>query len=76
MAHNIWAGTWTYRSLLNDPDGSVDFDKLEFGEGTIVINDDPAEELGRSVVRAGHSICMARAVTAQPRRFVSKAKAW
>jgi hypothetical protein len=45
MANNIWAGSWTYRSLLNDPDGSVDFDKLEFGEGTIVINDDPAEEL-------------------------------
>jgi len=45
MANNIWAGTWTYRSLLNDPDGSLDFDKLEFGEGTIVINDDLAEEL-------------------------------
>lgn len=42
---NPWVGSWTYRSLLNEPDGSLDFDKLEFGEGTIVINDDEASEL-------------------------------
>ncbi|ADV83309.1 hypothetical protein [Terriglobus saanensis] len=45
MSKNPWVGSWTYRSLLNDPDGSVDFDKLEFGEGTIVIHDDNASEL-------------------------------
>lgn len=31
------AGKWTYRSFLNDPDVSTDFDALEFGRGTIVI---------------------------------------
>src|SRR5450631_920996 len=45
MNKNPWVGSWTYRRLLNDPDGSVDFDKLEFGEGTIGIHDDAAEEL-------------------------------
>jgi hypothetical protein len=42
---NVWAGSWTYRSLLNNPDGSVAFNDLEFGEGTIVINDDADSEL-------------------------------
>ncbi len=45
MANNPFAGSWTYRSLLNEPDGSVDFDKLEFGEGTLTIDDNPAPEL-------------------------------
>jgi len=45
MSQNPFVGSWTYRSLLNEPDGSVDFDKLEFGEGTIVINDEAQPEL-------------------------------
>ena len=45
MSTNPFAGSWTYRSLLNDPDGSVAFNDLEFGEGTIVINDDAQTEL-------------------------------
>ena len=45
MPHNPFAGKWTYRSLLNEPDGTVGFNKLEFGEGTIQINDDDAPEL-------------------------------
>ncbi|OGQ51786.1 MAG: hypothetical protein A3J24_12635 [Deltaproteobacteria bacterium RIFCSPLOWO2_02_FULL_53_8] len=36
-----FAGTWTYRSLLNDPDVSVAFDNLEFGRGNIDIQDAP-----------------------------------
>lgn len=38
------AGTWTYRSLLNNPDLSVNFDTLEFGRGNlaIAISDDNA----------------------------------
>lgn len=42
MTDNIWAGKWTYRSLLNEIDGSVAFNDLQFGEGTIVINNDEA----------------------------------
>ena len=33
--HNPVSGLWTYRSLLNNPDLSVDFDKLEFGRANL-----------------------------------------
>jgi hypothetical protein len=45
MSKNPWVGSWTYRSLLNDPNSALSFDKLEFGVGTIVINNDEASEL-------------------------------
>ncbi len=45
MSTNPFAGTWTYRSLLNDPDLSQDFGKLEFGRGNLVIEDGPREDL-------------------------------
>jgi hypothetical protein len=35
------AGTWTYRSLLNDPDLAAQFNALEFGRGNITIKDAP-----------------------------------
>ena len=35
------AGTWTYRSLLNDPDVSTAFNDLEFGRGNIDIEAAP-----------------------------------
>jgi hypothetical protein len=38
---NLFAGTWTYRSLLNNPDLSVDFNSLEFGRANLTI--EPAE---------------------------------
>lgn len=31
------AGTWTYRSIFNDPNLQADFDTLEFGRGNIII---------------------------------------
>lgn len=34
-------GTWTYRSFINDPDGSTPFNNLEFGEGNIQVNEAP-----------------------------------
>ena len=37
MSANPFVGKWTYRSLLNDPDVGQDFDKLEFGRGTLDI---------------------------------------
>lgn len=45
MGKNPFAGKWTYRSLLNEPDGTVEFNKLKFGEGTIQIDDSDAPEL-------------------------------
>jgi hypothetical protein len=34
-------GTWTYRSFLNDPDVTTDFNALEFGRGNISVADAP-----------------------------------
>ena len=39
MKDNPFVGKWTYRSLLNDPNINTDFDKLEFGRGTLVIEE-------------------------------------
>ncbi len=36
---SIFTGTWTYRSLLNNPDLSADFDSLEFGRANIKIEE-------------------------------------
>jgi len=56
MSDNQYVGSWTYRSLLNDPDGSTDFDKLEFGEGTIVIRDAAPELLVGTIGADGWSL--------------------
>src|SRR5215217_6245139 len=33
-----FAGTWTYRSFINDPTANVAFNNLRFGEGELVID--------------------------------------
>jgi hypothetical protein len=40
MSENPFIGTWTYRSLLNEPDISVDFNALKFGLGNLIIEED------------------------------------
>ncbi|MBS1520347.1 MAG: hypothetical protein JST50_05085 [Bacteroidetes bacterium] len=35
LNNDTLSGKWAYRSLLNNPDLSVNFDALEFGQGTI-----------------------------------------
>jgi len=45
MSDNPFVGTWTYRSLLNEPSLKPGFDKLEFGRGTIVIQEAPMQIL-------------------------------
>jgi len=42
--NGILVGTWTYRSFVNNPDLSVDFDKLEFGRGNIRIEPSPMNQ--------------------------------
>jgi hypothetical protein len=37
ITKSIASGLWTYRSLLNDPDLSKDFDSLEFGRANLQI---------------------------------------
>jgi hypothetical protein len=49
MKDNPFVGTWTYRSLLNEPDITTDFDKLEFGRGTIVITAPSSTTLGGTI---------------------------
>ena len=49
MSDNPFVGTWTYRSLLNDPDINTDFDNLEFGRGTLVITAPSSDTLGGTI---------------------------
>lgn len=56
MNNNPFVGTWTYRSLLNDPDGSKAFNDLEFGEGTLVITEESTATLGGTIGGPGWSL--------------------
>jgi hypothetical protein len=58
MADNPFTGSWTYRSLLNEPDGSIPFDQLQFGVGAIVIDDGPAELLTGTIGGTGWSLAL------------------
>lgn len=49
----ILVGTWTYRSFLNDPDLSADFDSLEFGRGNIAIEPAPMNEFKGRIYDTG-----------------------
>jgi len=49
-------GIWTYRRLLNDPDVSIGFDKLEFGRGNIRIDDAPMGVFAGSIFGPGWSL--------------------
>ena len=56
MSDNPFVGSWTYRSLLNDPDVNTDFNNLEFGRGTIVINEAPMQLLTGTIGGPGWSL--------------------
>jgi hypothetical protein len=43
MSDNPFVGSWSYRSLINSPDLNTDFNDLEFGRGTIVIEEAPMQ---------------------------------
>src|ERR1043166_9039562 len=53
---NPFVGSWTYRSVLNDPDVNSDFDKLEFGRGTLTITAKSATTLGGTIGGPGWSL--------------------
>ncbi|HEX8150742.1 MAG TPA: hypothetical protein VF591_26395 [Pyrinomonadaceae bacterium] len=42
--NGVLIGTWTYRSFLNDPDLSTQFNDLEFGRANIRIDPAPMNE--------------------------------
>jgi hypothetical protein len=56
MPDSPFVGTWTYRSLLNDPKLKTDFDALEFGRGTIVIKNAPMQLLVGTIGGPGWSL--------------------
>jgi hypothetical protein len=58
MSDNPFVGSWTYRSLLNDPDVNTDFDKLEFGRGTLIIAEAAPEVLAGSIGGPGWSLTL------------------
>ncbi len=53
---NPFVGSWTYRSLNNDPDLQTDFNDLEFGLGTLVITETGPAELGGTIGGPGWSL--------------------
>ncbi len=58
MNDNPFTGNWTYRSLLNNPDVNQAFDNLEFGRGTIVINEDAMQLLSGVIGGPGWSLTL------------------
>jgi hypothetical protein len=58
MKSNPFAGMWTYRSLLNDPDVNQTFDKLEFGRGTLEISEVSSTVLGGTIGGPGWELAL------------------
>ena len=58
MSVNPFVGSWSYRSLLNDPTMDLDFDKLEFGRGTLRIEEDAQGALAGAIGGPGWSLAL------------------
>jgi hypothetical protein len=58
MSDNPFVGSWTYRSLVNDPDVTKAFNGLEFGRGTIVIAEGPMQLLTGTIGGPGWSLAL------------------
>ena len=56
MSDNPFVGSWTYRSLLNDTDMNTSFNDLQFGLGTIVIEEAPMQLLKGTIGGPGWSL--------------------
>jgi len=63
MSENPFEGSWTYRSFLNDPDVNKNFDDLEFGRGTIIIELAPMQALNGRIGGPGWSLVLKGART-------------
>jgi hypothetical protein len=46
---NPWVGSWTYRSLLNDPNQKTAFNDLQFGLGEIKIKETEFDTMGGTI---------------------------
>ncbi|MBY3211774.1 hypothetical protein HFO20_28480 [Rhizobium laguerreae] len=56
-------GTWSYRSLVNNPDLSASFDSLRFGAGTLSLSEPAPGKIGGSLGGTGWSLSLERAAT-------------
>ena len=59
----VLVGTWTYRSFLNDPDLSSDFNSLEFGRGNIAINAAPMNQFVGRIYDTGWQLNLKGSIT-------------
>ena len=57
------AGTWTYRSFINNPDLSADFDTLEFGRANLRIDPAPLDTLKGLIYGPGWQLTLKGAIT-------------
>jgi hypothetical protein len=58
MSDNPFLGSWSYRSFNNDPDLSIAFNDLQFGLGTIVIEEAPMQLLQGTIGGDGWSLTL------------------
>jgi hypothetical protein len=58
MSDNPFVGSRTYRSFLNDPEVNKAFNDLEFGRGTIVIEEAPMQSLKGVIGGPGWSLVL------------------
>ncbi len=55
---NPIVGTWSYRSFLNNPDLSVEFNDLRFGAGTLVLEEPEFGRISGSLGGSGWSLSL------------------
>jgi hypothetical protein len=58
LDNNPFVGNWIYRSFLNDTDISKNFNDLEFGVGTIVIEEAAMQSLKGTIGGTGWSLTL------------------
>ena len=58
MADNPFVGSWSYRSFVNDPDLTTPFNDLQFGRGTLTIEDDVEHVLTGTIGGPGWSLTL------------------
>lgn len=54
----LFAGTWTYRSFVSDPNLATPFDRLEFGRANLAITVSDAGKVGGSIGGPGWSLAL------------------
>ncbi|WAC02251.1 hypothetical protein N7U66_00245 [Lacinutrix neustonica] len=59
---NQFVGIWTYRSVLNNPELSVDFNALEFGRGNLKIEATAPGKLKGSIYGPGWALTLKGAI--------------